>query len=409
MRAPREAPSVASHAGRLAVQAVLVAAGCALALLIVRFGGINVIAQSSVDSVIHPIPDEPALLLSRHRIDPAHILNVTSLPASDAPIVREAHRLDPLDPAPFIANGLIAKGQGDEARALASFEAARRRDPRLYLPRFALMREHLLGGRYPAAVDEIISAVNLRADQSTTLFSALLMIQNTPNGRPMVLSAVDRFPQTRRRMAVFVSSLKGQDTLLDALLERDIDADTRAAVISNVAQRGDYTKAYALWRGRAGSGSSNVFDSGLDGLSAPQPFGWKIGSDSNLTAAFARDGSDDAHLSVNVFGIVTANIVQQTLLLPAGSYRLVAKGQRVSTQDGDPSRFHWDLSCLGTAQPIASVAMDVQTHDPQTRSAAVEIPAGCTAQSLSLGFTPTDEGTTNLRMRFDSISIEPRS
>jgi hypothetical protein len=147
----------------------------------------------------------------------------------------------------------------------------------------------------------------------------------------------------------------------------------KSRLLRGLVQRGDYDRAYAIWRQFAGlpaSSSPLLFNGDFKVVAAPAPFNWTFSSGS---AGIAEPAN--GKLRVLFYGNAEQALASQLLLLKPGNYEFRAP------VDGNPApgALSWTVSCGSGGRPI----MDVPLTSKAT-GARFAVPADCPSQVFRL-------------------------
>lgn len=148
-----------------------------------------------------------------------------------------------------------------------------------------------------------------------------------------------------------------------------------------------------------------LVDGTFDSPAGIEPFLWRprlaVGLSVDFTADDVRAG--DQALRVDYDGFGSTPIVQQLLMLPAGTYTLV--GESRFEPGAANSRMTWSISCLETGEVIGEYRPDADAHEWHPFSIAFVIPqTQCSAQYIHLLPRP-DDNRTSIVGWFDNFSI----
>lgn len=288
-------------------------------------------------------------------------------------------RVAPLQAEPLLVQAAIAQKSGDLATAEQLLLEARRRKPRSAAARYLLAQMWLSQGRIEESLGEVAVLSRLMPESSAQLAPALSEYAETPGAAPRLRQMLATNPQLK---APLLNALATDPDNLPLILELDSAVTTtenkapqwQAMVLEGLVRRGDYERAYALWRRLAGYGGPRqlLFNGGFSPLAAPPPFNWKFQSGK---AGISEPG--DGRMRVLYYGRANAMLASQLLLLPPGRYRF-AFGLSGTPQ---PGSLVWNLSCLGRRQPL--MRLDLSSSAPRQADFTVP-PGGCEAQMLSL-------------------------
>ena len=299
--------------------------------------------------------------------------------------LRHLARSAPLSPEPLLVQAAIAHREGDIARAERLLIEARDFSPRSAAARFLLADVWLSQGRIKEGLGEMAALSRLIPASSAQLAPALAQYADTPGAGSELKRMVAASPRLKQPL---LAALATDPDNLGLILEIDDGGLTRAGkpppwqaiVLNRLIARGDYDRAYNVWKHLAGYTGSRplLFNGDFKDLSAPAPFNWDLRSSK---AGFAE--TSNGRLRVLHYGRDDAPLASQLLLLPPGRYRF-GVGVSGSVAGG---ALNWRLRCL----PRASRLMQLSLAGTGPAQAGFEVPAdGCPAQQLELRGLPLD-------------------
>jgi hypothetical protein len=298
-------------------------------------------------------------------------------------MVADAADEAPLAPEPFLVRGVQASIAGDGAAAQRDFEAAQWRNPRSLPAAYFLADRYFRAGDVANGMREAAALARLSPDggtaavpflaqyaTSTANWPALrsLFVINPPLARPVLMKLAQDIRTVPAALALAGPAEMGNQPWLVQAVYTLIDA-------------GDYAAARNAWGKAAGAGAQSaelLHDANFRDKISPPPFNWQLTS--STVGLAERQGG---RLHVLFYGGEDGTLASQLLLLPPGNYRLSLR------LAGDPARAHsltWALWCDKTAQPLASVTLDVAA----ARGWQFQVPAGCPAQWLKLSGVSAD-------------------
>ena len=298
-------------------------------------------------------------------------------------MVADAADKAPLAADPFLVRGVQASIAGDGAAAQRDFEAAQWRNPRSLPAAYFLADRYFRAGDVANGMREAAALARLSPDggtaavpflaqyaTSTANWPALrsLFVINPPLARPVLMKLAQDIRTVPAALALAGPAEMGNQPWLVQAVYTLIDA-------------GDYAAARNAWGKAAGAGAQSaelLHDANFRDKISPPPFNWQLTS--STVGLAERQGG---RLHVLFYGGEDGTLASQLLLLPPGNYRLSLR------LAGDPARAHsltWALWCDKTAQPLASVTLDVAA----ARGWQFQVPAGCPAQWLKLSGVSAD-------------------
>jgi hypothetical protein len=285
----------------------------------------------------------------------------------------------PLEPEPFLVEAALAERSGDYGRAERLLRQARWRNPRSTAARYLLADVWLRENKIVEGLGEMATLTRLLPSASVQLVPALAEYARSPGAREKLVTILQPNPQLKRPLlnalaadpdnAELILSLAGPDAR-----STDKDAQSwKARLLAGFVKRNDFVRAYSLWRAFAGlaPGSSPLlFNGNFSASPAPPPFNWSYNSSS---AGVAEPGG--GKVRILYYGRDDSSLVSQILLLKPGAYAFVAPVSGTPA----PNALAWTLTCIDSNAEIMNV-----TLSGDSTAAKFTVPAGCTAQMLSL-------------------------
>ena len=289
----------------------------------------------------------------------------------------------PLAPEPFLVRGVKASLAGDGVTAQRDFEAAQWRNPRSLPAAYFLADRYFRAGDVANGMREAAALARLSPDGGTAAVPYLaqyaankanwpalrsLFVINPPLARPVLMKLAQDIRTVPAALALAGPEEMGNQPWLVQAVYTLVDA-------------GDYTAARNAWVKAAGASARSaelLHDATFRDKSSPPPFNWQLTS--STVGLAERQGG---RLHVLFYGGEDGALASQLLLLPPGNYRLSLR------LAGDPARAHsltWALWCDKTAEPLASVTLDVAA----ARGWQFQVPAACKAQWLKLSGVSAD-------------------
>ena len=285
----------------------------------------------------------------------------------------------PLQPEPFLVEAALAERKGDYGRAERLLRQARWRNPRSTAARYLLADVWLRQNKVTEGLGEMATLTRLLPSASVQLVPALAEYARSPGAREKLFAILQPNPQLKRPLLNALAADPDNADLILALAgpdARSTDEDAqswKARLLAGFVKRGDFGRAYALWRTFAGlrAGDSPLLFNGNFGASpAPAPFNW-IYNSSNAGVAEPGGGK----VRVLYYGRDDTNLVSQLLLLKPGTY---AFGAPVAGAPA-PNALAWTITCVGSSTQLLNLPLAADSAGGK-----FTVPDGCTAQLLSL-------------------------
>lgn len=285
--------------------------------------------------------------------------------------------ISPLRPEPYLVQAALESRARSYARAEKLLLDARLRDPRSPAARYLLADVWFREDKVIEALGEMAVLSRLIPGSAVGLVPALAEYTRTPKAREQLAPILARNSQLK---VPLLTALAGDPANADLVLAlagddaRSSDPDTRVwqrRLLGGFLSRGQYGKAYFLWRKMLADpiqGQPLLFNGNFRQLAAPPPFNWDFYSG----PAGVTEGTG-GRLRIMFYGRESAILASQTLLLPAGRYRL-----RAPLSGSAPRQaLLWTLTCLPGSEELMSI-------DAVSGVASFTVPQKCEAQSLRL-------------------------
>jgi hypothetical protein len=373
---------------------------------------ILVLFMSSPNSPIPPLwPVSGATVIAQSE---TRTLNALKGDRASVDSLRRASLDAPLAPDPYYAEAVVRIRRGDRAGAIPLLEQARRREPRWAAPRLMLAQQYLLTGKADGAVAEIAGLTRLGTGIGEQLLDALIPLSKDPTTRPAVIAALRQDTQLRQAF-INHAAHKGGDaallfkSLVSASTGGGSGSEDQAAVVTMLADSGDYQRAYLAWINflpeKALSGIAFVYDGDFAGLPGPWPFNWRLLADGSGNAELTRKSSlpQGTALEANYFSEQPSTLAEQTIVLEPGSY--VFSYSVTASREGDiGGGLGWSLRCIDKQgrELLRSGLLPTRPTRVDVRFAVPTI--ACAAQKLTLVGTSGDVPAT-IRAEYSGLTV----
>lgn len=283
----------------------------------------------------------------------------------------------PLRPEPYLVQAALESRARSYARAEKLLLDARWRDPRSPAARYLLADVWFREDKVAEALGEMAVLSRLIPGSAVGLAPALAEYARMPNAREQLAPVLARNPQLKVPLLTALAADPANADLVLALAgddARSSDPEMRVwqtRLLNGFLSQGKYGQAYSLWRKMVADpiqGQPLLFNGNFRQLAAPPPFNWEFYS-GPAGVTEAKGG----RLRIMFYGRESAIFASQTLLLPAGRYRL-----RAPLSGSAPRRaLLWALTCLPGSEELVSI-------DATLGTASFTVPQKCEAQSLRL-------------------------
>jgi tetratricopeptide (TPR) repeat protein len=325
--------------------------------------------------------------------------------------------VNPLESDAMRLLGLVAEKKGDPDRAAALMSMAAARNPRDVRAQTWLFAWSAREGDYQASLRHVDSLLRARPDLGEPLLPALIELASL--AEPAVVEQLSANPPWRRWFMARLSDKAADPSSLAEIFTR-LRATSApptngeiAPFLRKLVQRGHYDLAYLNWIthlppaqllsvGRLTNGGFEEPPSGL-------PFDWGLGRVRGAATEIVETGGDNRALRVAFHGgLIPYRHVSQTLLLPAGKYRLSGQVRPIGLRN--PRGMQWTISCADTQEVVAETER-VSGSAPWTDFAVdFEVPDGlaCRAQVLRLALAARVDAEQEAQgeIWYDSLAIE---
>jgi hypothetical protein len=330
-------------------------------------------------------------------------------------LARRALAADPLNGSAFRSLALAAGLRGDmagEARLMTIAGDRMKRD----IPAVSwLVADRLKAGRYVEAAeraDGLLRAWPISMHAAMT--SQLTDMAGSQGGAITLARLLDTDPPWRARFLTDMAKRGDNPGAAMALFtamragRRPPSETETSALVNRLVKDGLYQEAFLVWAQLLpDEGIRNLadpYDGGFEGLPGSAPFNWQtFDRPGVLSEPAAAPGGEGRALYLRFTGTVPPPVLaRQLLALTPGRHRLSGRWKADRLAGG--RRLVWTLRCAERAATMAGEGEPLSgTSAWQAMSIAIEVPAGCTAQWLSL--MAPGRGTLSGEAWFDDLKI----
>lgn len=365
----------------LLIAALLAVAGLSIGGLCVRVALIGAMP-----------PDAPSLLsIASH--DPDVVLGKASdalvrqhgiLDRATLNAVRRAATVAPLDARAFLILGHQQMLDGEPRRALATWEAGQRLDPRQRLIHILLLDRYLRTGRYASAATQFSVLARLMGETQASVATAMAQMSLAPETRDAVRRTLATDPWLERAVLVALARSGTPPATIFALASPVARAEAGGswgpALVARLVEGGRFAAARAVWARvhhlPPATTVAPIFNAGFVSSAASPPFNWMLAA-GGMGVAELRQGG----LSIDYYGRDSGDLASQLLVLQPGRYRFSFSVEPGKT---DAASLIWTIAC---ANGNRAALMNVPVVAAAARRQIVAdfaVPANCPAQMLSL-------------------------
>jgi hypothetical protein len=361
--------------------------GAFLSWQIVKTGVAQAWGRSNPPAVARVAPGHPAARIGMAMLE-FRLRNGRVSPQARAAAI-EALEDHPLAEEPFLLSAVAAIADGGVRRGEMLLLEAKRRNPRSRMARLLLLDRFLRTDRPAQAAVELGILTTLVPRTAEVLIPQLANMVTNPKTAGTLKAALQNNPGLLNAvLSRLASTGASPDTILALAASAGppppgVDLNWQAILVHNLAQQGDITRAYRLWRefGKvsAPAEGKGLYDPNFQGLPGTAPFNWGLITNAEGVAERAAGGG----LQVSFYGRSDVNLAEQLLMLRPGRYRLQFRAE--GDAKGESSKIGWTLSCHDSKASLVQLPLTNITYAPRQLAARFTVPTGgCQAQWLRL-------------------------
>ena len=315
-----------------------------------------------------------------------------SLPAS---LARRALMADPTAAEALTVLGFQAQLRGDTAQTDRIFSYSIALTRRELRPRLWAIEEAVTRGDIVGALRNYDIALRTSSDAAEILFPTLSAALTEPRIRTALLPILATDPVWKDGFISYAATSSVEPEGAIALFREgrriglEPDNNQRASLVNTLMAQSKPDEAWAYYR----TFHPNVRrDRSRDPGFAMEAqtrsvFDWRAGTDTRLSAAILRQGKAGL-LDFSVPPSVGGQLVSQTQLLPAGSYRIDGRSRGIDQPER--SRPYWTLICQN-GRELGRVALPNSDSNDGRFTGQFVVPQGCEAPILALVARSTDD------------------
>lgn len=326
-----------------------------------------------------------------------------------AGLARAALRREPASVKAATIIGLQAQLGGDIDASRRAFGYALRLSRRDFRTQLWAIEEAVNAGDIVRTLAFYDMALRTSARASEMLFPTL----SAALAEPKVRAALREHMRARAPWTdAFIdhAGVYGSNPAASAIFFRQAEADgikiddaDRTAVVNALVDRGDLSGAWSYYVSfRPDASRLTLRDPTFSRVTTtPAAFDWTLLNALGRSVSIQRSDGKDA-LEYSVPAGSGGPVVEQTMLLPAGAYRL--HGRSSALDDREPSRSYWRMTCPG-GREIGRVSI-AGSGENVPFAGMIVVPADCSVQVLSLIAWPS-QGIAGVSRRVHSVAITP--
>lgn len=326
----------------------------------------------------------------------------TESPEKLVALAQDILRRAPLSAAPFIlaSDARAAEGDPDEARDLAL--VALQRDPRNARLQVQLANDAALRGNLAEALNHLSVLMRIDVRNGGAYLGSMARIAGASNGPGLIERELADTPRWGARLVNLLTPHHPDLAFLSRLVR--IFPEERDGYVSRLVRERGARAAHAEWAGMlAASDQSTAADTPFNPtfdpeLAASPPFNWRVSK-----ASAELNKNEGLYASYEGRGKVV--LVEQLMILPAGTYRLSVEASVSSRPRG--GSLAWTLRCSAGPSDLIHLTLNDTSYGLTNFQAAFEVPlAGCDNQYLRLVGEPA-EFTTGATAEIGKILVTP--
>ncbi len=314
----------------------------------------------------------------------------------------------PLAAFPFWEASKRASLVGDVAQARRLADEAVRRDPSLAPARQWLAQDALARGKFDEAITHLDWLFAVAPESRGAIAKAIAQLALIPAARPMVERRAASSPAWLQSVVDNLILMKADPGTIFRLtgginVRSGVAVDDKSTMIRDLISRREYDLAYLAWVSNlppdAVGSVGYVYDGMFKNLPGLPPFNWNLVDSDVASVDYASGGG----VTISYFGNGQAHFLDQTVMLPPGSFRLrIVAGL---SSDGEPSKATLTVTCgAGSKAVLASLPIAV-SGSPRSAQAIVNVPQDCPIQTLGLDGAPAEYPAPS-RIIVKSVVIE---
>ena len=314
--------------------------------------------------------------------------------SGSAILARRALLSDPMAVEALTVLGFQARLRGETARADQIFGYSSELSRRELRPRIWAIEAAVTRGDIAGALRNYDIALRTSRDASDSLFPTLTSALSEPRIRSELLGILKTRPVWGENFISYAahSGIEPEGTI--ALLSEargsgfKVTNDLRASLVNTLMSQDKPDRAWAYYRSfRPDARRERSRDAEFALQSDRRAvFDWQVGKDPRLAAAILTEGKAGL-LDFAVSPSAGGELVRQTQLLPAGSYRLVGRSRGV--KQPERSQPYWTLTCLDGRELGRTTVPNSQERGGDFSGWFI-VPEDCKIQILSLVARPSD-------------------
>lgn len=300
--------------------------------------------------------------------------------------------------APLAGFALFEEGErqakaGNLAGARALVREAARRDPQLFEARLWLANDAVREAHYPEAVRQFDWLFAIGDSARPAITPLMVALAKIPQAQPAFEAYAARKPIWLQGVADGMMQPGGDPAFVFRLLggtggHEGASEVGKSALVASLVARQQYDAAYLAWVSSLPQSALGavgyVYDNNFRQLPGALPFNWNLSSSDMASVDFLKEGG----VQISYYGDGPAHLLEQTLTLPQGHFKFVARATNAS--DRDANHVAWSISCIGGATATLGRLDLPVAPTSQAHGVMFTVPANCPAQKLSLDGTPSE-------------------
>lgn len=327
-----------------------------------------------------------------------------------ARLARQALQQDPTAVKAVATLGFQAQERGDVPQARRLFAYADHLSRRHILTRLWAIEDAVARDDVPGVLRQYDIALRTSKKAPDILFPPLANAISDTTVRNGAVATLARKPIWAPAFVGFVAASGNDPEAVADLLSRisragvPVTAEATAVIINRLIGSGSFASAwqyYAAMRPGADRGRSRdpQFTANLD---HPSLFDWVTVDQSGVSTSIqhgTKGGVFDFAVSSGIGGM----LLQQTQLLPPGTYRL--SGHSSGIEQPDSALPYWVLNCPDRRE-LGRVIVPSSNRNNGTFAGQFVVPSGCSPQTLALVARPSYQ-ISGVSGQIDQVQLVP--
>lgn len=357
-----------------------------IATVVVRNAAVDAFADTDPRAAAKVWAGHPQVELQNGLLDIAEAMRGRrQVDANAIALIIDAARKAPLDAQPYLVRGVQAQIAGNHKEAEQAFLAAQWRDPRSLPAAYFLADYYLRNGAATHAIRQVALVARLAPSGPQTVAPYVAALARNGANWPLLRNLLKGDAQLRE---LSLSEMAKDPANADAVVaiagfnSKSPPPPWLPNLLDGLVKDGQYSKAREIWAKLSNAHDAAgvlLYDPNFFSPAPPPPFNWQMTS--STVGLVERQKGGRAHILY--YGQEDGLLLSQLLVLPPGSYRLLAK---VLPGSSHPDSLAWLVKCAKSDRELARARLS----DVAAGGLAFTVPVDCAAQNLSLSGSSSD-------------------